>query len=285
MAGSERMAKITAEERWDAYVEENCQAFRQSSELQHLRSLGLNILGRKGLVPQDEWWGEMNSQGPMASKEYLVFQEECRRTGADFGLSPWAVEWICLMEGYDPENSLHVVEAQWAKIQVVTQNSNEKFLGWLLYEAGKLGLDVVQKYGSFLMPLICIPYPQQPAEPLAPSQRPPLTSAFQVTQEIPPGYPPEATAALARRAAQLGRELARRLGYPMPYRMRRSPLISQAADLKVGQPLSSGEIYDIIETKGEGDISEDQKLRNRTKSQRSRVSKKLRERGGKQSLG
>ena len=183
---------------------------------------------------------------------------------------------MCLLEDYDPEESVHVVEAQWPKLQVVTQSSNEKFFGWLLYQARELGLEVARKDGSLITPMMCFPYPQQPEEPLAPSQRPPLAGAFRVNMEIPPGYPPEAAAELARHAAQLERELARQLGYEMPYRMRNSPLTALAEELRVREDLSSGEIYDIVEEiYGEVDPYEDQKQRNKTKSQRNRVSKRL----------
>ena len=67
----------------------------------------------------------------------------------------------------------------------------------------------------------------------------------------------------------------------MPYRMCNSPLTARSAELKVGQELSSGDIYDIVdETNSDGDLSEDQKLRNRVKSQRNRVLKRIRDRSG-----
>ncbi len=279
------MTKLAPQERWTKDVLERCQAFGRSSELQRLRGLGLDILGRDRLVTQEEWWEEMNAQGPMGSTEYRAFQTECGKAGTNFGLAPWTVEWMCLLEDYDPEKAVHVVEALWPKLQVVTQSSNEKFLGWLLYQAWELGLEVARKDGSLITPMMCFPYPQQPEEPLAPSQRPPLAGAFRVIMEIPPGYPPEAAAELARHAAQLERELARQLGYEMPYRMRSSPLTALAAELRVGEDLSSGEIYDIVEEiYGEGDPSEDRKQRNKTKSQRNRVSKRLKDRGGETSL-
>ena len=67
--------------------------------------------------------------------------------------------------------------------------------------------------------------------------------------------------------------------------MRGSPLTALAAELGVGEDLSSGEIYDIVEEiNGEVDTSEDQKQRNKTKSQRNRVSKRLKDRGGETSI-
>ncbi len=91
---------------------------------------------------------------------------------------------------------------------------------------------------------------------------------------------------MAKQAAQLERELARQLGYEMPCRMRSSPLTARAAELHVGQDLSSGDIYNIVdEINGEGDLLEEQKQRNKTKSQRNRVSKRLRDRSGETSLG
>ena len=169
------------------------------------------------LVTQDEWWGEMDEQGPRNSTEYPAFQRECGKTGTNLGLAPWTVEGMCLLEDYDSEEAAHVVEARWPKIRVVTQTSNGKFLGWLLHRAWELGLEAVQKDGSLTTPMICFPYPQRPEEPLAPSRRPPLAAAFRAIMEIPPGYPPEAAAELARHGARLERELARQLGYEMPY--------------------------------------------------------------------
>jgi len=273
------MAKISPAERWHKDAIERCQIFALSSDLQRLRGLGLGILGRVRLVPQDEWWEETKGWGRMASKEYLAFQIECRQTGLIFGLADWTVEWICLLEGFEPEYSAHVLAAQWPTIRVVTESTDESFLEWLLYEAWQLGVYVVRRDGSIVTGLICIPFPQQPEEPLTSSQRPPLASAFTVSMEIPPGYPPEAAAELARKVAQMERGLARKLGYKMPYRMRNSPLTARSAELKVGQELSSGDIYDIVdETNSDGDLTEDQKLRNRVKSQRNRVSKRIRDR-------
>ncbi len=142
------MTKLAPQERWTKDVLERCQAFGRSSELQRLRGLGLDILGRDRLVTQEEWWEEMNAQGPMGSTEYRAFQTECGKAGTNFGLAPWTVEWMCLLEDYEPEEAVHVVEALWPKLQAVTQSSNEKFLGWLLYQAWELGLEVALKDGS-----------------------------------------------------------------------------------------------------------------------------------------
>ena len=57
--------------------------------------------------------------------------------------------------------------------------------------------------------------------------------------------------------------------------------MDRAEELKAGQTLSSGEIYDIVdETYGETKLSDDLRLRNRIKSQRNRVSGRVKGRGG-----
>ena len=82
------MTKLAPQERWTKDVLERCQAFGLSSELQRLRGLGLDILGRDRLVTQEEWWEEMNAQGPMGSTEYRAFQTECGKAGTNFGFAP-----------------------------------------------------------------------------------------------------------------------------------------------------------------------------------------------------
>ena len=52
------MSKIAPRERWRRDGLERCQAFGLSTELKHLRGLGLGILGRDVLVPEEEWWQE-----------------------------------------------------------------------------------------------------------------------------------------------------------------------------------------------------------------------------------
>lgn len=100
--------------------------------------------------------------------------------------------------------------------------------------------------------------------------------------DLPSGIPPQASARLATKATRLEQDLARELGYDVPRRIRTSPLAGKASELRVGQErLGQGEIFNIVDDMyGEKSLeelaSEDQKLRNRVKSQRNRLKKRFR---------
>ena len=77
------------------------------------------------------------------------------------------------------------------------------------------------------------------------------------------------------------RELASRLGYKVPKRMRSSPLASRASSLLLKQQrLPRRGIYDLMDkTYGELEGSQEKTVRNRIKSQRNRVRRRLQGRG------
>lgn len=250
-------------------------AFSHSADLKGLREKGLAILGRESLLDPDEW--AHRSHGLMNSKDYRRFEAECRDVGQMYGLAPWTIEWASLMKGYDPEEQLHVLEAESPQVTVVTDAAQGLFLQWLLYEAGQMGVLVHRRFGSESMPLVVAANPERPATELDESTRPPLTTAFRVVVEIPLGFPPEAARAISGRATNAQAELARRLGYSIPKRLRSSSTIAEASTLRVGEDtLSSGDVYDMVdELYGDQDLQDDQRLRNRAKNRRHLARKRL----------
>jgi hypothetical protein len=147
-----------------------------------------------------------------------------------------------------------VIEAQWPKIRVVTENTNPLFLQWLSYEAHKLGLYTVGRQGSVETTVLNI---LPPCGVLPPSLKPPRDNAFVLRIETPPGYPPEAAQKLQKKGERLAKELLRRLGYSIPQRLRGSTLVAMAAKLRVADnKLAVGEAYNIIDDLyGENDIT------------------------------
>ncbi len=274
------MPKVPPEERWKRDGRERYEAFRRCQDLPRLRRRGLAVLGRQHLLSSEDWWD--TSKAALRSEAYRHFQRECRETGDRFGLAQWTVEMACLLVDYDPDREPHVLEAEWPGLRVVTEFNDDLFLSWLLYEARQIGLHVDYQQGSVRMPIICVPFPVQPEKRLSLDRRPPRARAFQVLPKIPPGYPPEAAAQLGRKAAQLQRELARRLGYNVPQRMRGSALAARASELRIGEePLPPGGVYEIMDDVYEHqDLGQDQKRRGRVKSQRHRVKKRFQDRLG-----
>ena len=274
------------EERWAEYVLEGYEAFRQSEEFGRLRERGLRILGREVLLEAGEWANR--ADGLMNSKEFRLFSAACAKVGARFSLAGWTVEWAYLMRHYEPgkQSEHHVLEAEWPEVRVVTESDDNRFLDWLIYESWELHLFVTRHTGSTITPVVAAPWPERPERRLDPSRRPPRSAAFRMEVKLPPGFPPEAAAELSRKAAQLERELFRRLGYDVPQRMRGSSLTPKAAQLRAAkETLSSNEIYDIMdEIHDERELEEsadrDQTRRNLIKSQRHRVKVRLRKRKG-----
>lgn len=288
------MPKVLPAERWRREVLERVEAFRHSKDIRRLREKGLAILKREDLVRPEEWWNR--ADGHMNSKEYREFEVECEELGAWFGLARWTVEWACLMQNYEPGGQMHILEAQWPQFLVVTEVDDDFFVRWLMYKTWEISqeieqstqkdverlkypftLQVVHRNGSVSIPIVAVPLSECPSDALHPSHLPPRSTAFRLVIELPSGYPPEAAAEMARNAAQVERELARRLGYNVPQRVRNSPLTSKASKLRVGEEsLDRGDIYDIVDDiYGEQDLANDQKLRNRVKSQRHRVDKRF----------
>ena len=273
------MPKSNPTERWRLHVAERYQSFQHSAEIKRLRRQGLAALGRKKrLTFEDfdrEFWG-----GKVETNAYRDYQRDCREVGARFGLAPWTVEWACVIKGYVPDQSLYPAEARWPRVFVVTNVEEGPFLKWLVHEALQLGLTVSHQGDGESVVLLG----GRPETPLEGSQLPPLYSAFQMSVQIPPGYyPPEAAAELGRQATQQGKELATQLGYSIPQRIRNSPLVSQADEFQVSKDtLASGAVYDIVDAVyGEQDFADSSKLRNRAKSARHRVKRRLADRSPK----
>jgi hypothetical protein len=270
------MSKVPPEERHRQLVMERFMALKQSVELKKLRAKGLAILGRTALLTAEEWW---QSSGERAdSEEYRRWQGECSATGERHGLAPWVVEMACLLEGYQPDRQPFVIETHWPRIRIVTGSTDPVFLQWLAYEAHRLGLYIVQQKpdmteGMYVYPSSLGP----PGTPLPASSKPGIYNAFRIKVETPADYPPEAASKLHKEAQRLATELLRRLGYRVPHRLRASPLVRMAEELRTGESqLHSGEIYDIMdEVIGENPAYDDQRKRNLFKSRRHRVRKRL----------
>lgn len=271
------MPKLQPEERWKRHILERFSAFKLSGELKRLRVKGLSVLGRRKLLTPEEWYQSASDR--MSSKKYSEFYEECSKVAAHFGLAPWTVEMACLLKGYSPEKQVHVMEAKWPQVRVVTEITDPVFLTRLAYEAQRLGMYVLQRQGSaeniyiFLhsAPIAAVEPPPMP------SVLPSTHSAIQIRVEIPPEYPPEAASELIKKAEQLGKDLKRSLGYPTNKRLRSSPLVSMADELRVAEPkLPRRGLYEIVaETYEEGDVTEDEQRRKTVKTRRHRLRERL----------
>lgn len=275
------MPKLAPGERWRHHVTERYQAFLSSRSFESLRREGLSIVGRRQLLTTEEFWLFMKKG--VSSERYMAWYQRCARTGRRFGLASWTVEMACLLEGYEPWTQPHPVEASWPTVRIITENDDPLFLNKLCHVAWNLGLDVVLRRDQTEAPLMHAHFAAPPDEPLPESRRPPRDLAFRIRVEYPPLYPSEARQHLDKELSQIERRLLRGLGYPVPQRLRASPLVSQAGDLKVVQgKLPSGGIYDIIDAvyspvdgQEDADLSKDQLRRKLIKSQRSRLKKRL----------
>ena len=271
------MPKLQPEERWKRHILERFSAFKLSGQLKKLRAKGLTILRRRKLLTPEEWYQSASDQ--MSSKKYSEFYAECSKVAARFGLAPWTIEMACLLKGYSPEKQIHVMEAKWPQVKIVTEITDPVFLTRLAYEAQRLGMYVLQREGSventyiFLhsVPLAAVDPPPMP------SVLPPTHSAIQIRVEIPPEYPPEAASTLIKKAEKLGRKLKRSLGYPTNKRLRSSPLVSMADELRISETkLPRRTLYEIVaETYEEGDGDEDERRKNIVKTRRHRIRKRL----------
>jgi hypothetical protein len=250
-------------------------ALKQSAELKKLRAQGLAILGRTTLLTTEEWWQSFGERAD--SEEYQRWHGECSATGERHGLAPWIVEMACLLEGYQPDRQPFVMETHWPCIRIVTESTDPLFLQWLAYEAHQLGLYIVQQRPDMTERMYI--YPSSlgpPGTPLPASSKPGIYNAFRIQVETPADYPPEAASDLHKEAQRLGSETLRRLGYEVPQRLRASPLMHMAEELRTGESqLHSGEIYDIVDELFDDDLTDDQRRRNLVKSRRHRVRKRL----------
>jgi len=268
------MAKTSPEERWQRHILERFTALRQSGELNSLRKKGLTILGRKRRFTGEEWFKSFS--GRVSCPGYLEWFDECKAVGERFGLAPWTVVYACLVSGYKPEKELSVMEAQWPQIRVVTENRDPLFLQLLSHEAQRLGLYVVQRQGSVETTLLNLDSP--PSSALPASQKPPRDVAFRLRVETPPGYPPEAAQKLQKKGDRLTKELLRRLGYSIRQRLRDSPLVEMADNLRVADgQLARNEAYDIIDDiyGPAGSMKDDKKRRKLVASRRHKLKERL----------
>lgn len=157
------MPKVSPEELWKRKVLERVRRFMQSPDLIRLRKIGQTILDRDTLVGPEEWWDRAG--GLMNTPEYRAFEVCCEEVGHEYGLAQWTVEWASLMRDYDPTEQDHVLEAEWPSIHVVTvvtDVTEDLFLRWLIYEAGRMGLYVQQQTGSTVTPVIAVPMEEPP---------------------------------------------------------------------------------------------------------------------------
>lgn len=272
------MAKLKPDERWQRHVLERFQAFRLSVELPKLRAEALRALGRTRLLTAEEYAKLPLTKGPLAYDS--SWQKKCETIAQRFGLAHWTVKMACLLKGYDPRKLPFPIGAQWPTVRIVTENTDEVFLEHLFHHALCFGVYVdVQRGGSrtaVIFPDSCPVY--GPLESLlTDSHRPPKEQAFKVELSVPPGYPPEALAELARFAAHLSRELLRRLGYKAPKRLRTSPLIDIATELGVSKKrLTEEETIQIIDKLyPEHEISQERRLLGLVKSRKHKVRKRL----------
>ena len=269
------MGRLAPEELWRRHTIKRFVAFKQSGELDRLRKKGLSICGRKKRYSPEEWFHSFSRRYSLPG--YREFAMECAAVGERFGLASWTVYCACLVLQYEPAEQPFPIEIEWPVVRVVTKSTEPDFLTKLAYEAQMLGLYVVQRQGSVdNVHLLAHPVPLCQLEPPpVPSSLPPRESAFSIRVEVPIGYPPEAGARLQKEVSRLARELARSLGYPMPHRLRSSPLVSMASTLRVGEKLSFGEAYDIVDDVYGGDLTDDEKRRRLIGSRRHRLKKRL----------
>jgi hypothetical protein len=116
-----------------------------------------------------------------------------------------------------------------------------------------------------------------PKNPLPTASRPPRDSAFYTRVETPPNYPPEAAMQLQKNASQLRQELLRRLGYNVSKRLRSSPLVDKAKQLKANKrKLTEKESLEVIEELYPGhDMSEEMKMLQLSKSRKYKVRRRI----------
>jgi hypothetical protein len=271
------MAKLSPEDRWRRHTLEQIKALRCSGELKGLRPKGLASLGRKKMYNFLEWWSDFGKRS--TSPTYLKWYQECSILAERFGLAPWVVSTLCLLKGYKPENDigLMALEANWPRVRLVTDSTNESFLRKLSYEAQKLGICVIQRCGSIENPVLNLDPAENGDSSKALCRRLGIGDKFFLRVETPVGYPPEAAAQLHREASQLAKEIARQMGYHIPKRLRSSRLVSMTEDLKIRKRrLPRGGSYDIIDTVyHDGDLQEDQKKRKLVSSRRYKLRKRL----------
>ncbi len=259
-------------------------ALKICSEFKKLQQRGLAVVRRRELLTPVEWWTVLGEV--WSSPEYREWQQECRQLGDRLGLTTWVIEMACLLKDYTPDKQPHVAAVQWPQIGVVTDCTDQVFLDWLRYEVEQLNpsLHVYQREGSSDHRTGHINGPRPPT-PLTDSNKPPRHKTFMMRVDIPVDFPPEEARKFQKSASDLGRELLRRLGYPVTERQRTSKLMPRAAELRAGKAqLSSGETYNIIDDiddiHGEDDPGNDQQRRKLISSQRNALRRRLKNQFG-----
>jgi hypothetical protein len=273
------MPKSAPKDRWSKHIQERIKALRLSGKIEPLRVKGLAALHRKELYTNKEWWQSFSQRAE--SPDYRKWYEECGVLANEFGLAPWVVTMICLLEGYNPEEhvGLMAMERDWPRTRVVTESTNPLFLRKLSYEAQQLGLYVVQRVSRTESTLINIDdfTIDMPSDARSVPDEFKGSDTFTIRLETPMGYPPEAAGQLQKKASKLARLLAEHIGYRVPKRLRSSKLVTMAEVLEVEKwPLPRGAAYEIVDKMyPDGDLSMDQHRRKLTASRRHRVRKRL----------
>jgi len=222
--------KRPPEQRWRDHQRDQYDSFRKSRERNDLTDRGLAILGRSGRVKRLELWEFTSSLGESAP-DWLDFIHDCKAVGERFGLAATTVVHSCLIAGYRPGYDGLGIGLPAVEVVVVTRVSSESpFFRNLYAHASDLHLAVETRDGRFLPSrrgfvmrgdgAVTETIPWGPLAQLTADRLPPRARAFKMRVEFPPGIPHEVVAECARAAAQAGDELARRLGYPVPQRLR-----------------------------------------------------------------
>ena len=272
------MAKLSPVNRWNRRNLERIKALRLSGDVIRIRRKGLASLGRTRMYSFQEWWDDFHNRA--TSQKYLEwYRKKCSPVADRFGLSPWVVANMCLLKGYQPENDigLIVVEADWPRVRLVTNSTDEAFLKKLSYEAKEFGIYIIQDGRAVQNPELNPDALHNGDLRKVSRERPRNRDAFFLRVETPIEYPPEAAAELHRASSQTAKEIARRMGYPVPKRLRNSKLVPLSEGLMmVKRRLPRGGSYDVADRiYGDSDLQEDQRKRKSVSSRRYKLRQRL----------
>ena len=252
------MARLPPEELWRRHILEGYYSFKVSADWRQLRREGMLILGRRALFTNEEWASSFHERA--ISQEYRAWYHKCSVEGQRFGIAPDMVVWTCLLRNYRAENL--VAPSRFPSIRVITESADQQFVGWLTFQARKLGLYVVQRVGSVEVTQVLlnpVPMSLMPAPP-RPSSLPPLHSAFYIRLDFPVDYPSKAADHMRQKAGVLGKNLLGAVGYEGFQRVRPSSLLNQTGILDVQKRrLTRRKLFEIVaetapESELEGDI-------------------------------
>jgi len=215
------MPKRAPEERHQALISERFQAMIISREFLALRHRWLRHWKRKAPFARLETWErhhnawrartpDPSAEAERVDRSFWEFQEGCGRVAEQFNLAPWEVEWAVFVRDFEPAK-LPLIGAEGFGVRVcaVTHLDQLEALQRLAEASSELHIALVTEPGRpYLGP---------------PGATPRRHSAIRMRVEFPPDYPPEAAKQLAGEAAQAGREILRRMGWPVGQRLRSSP--------------------------------------------------------------